>query len=322
MSGPVAAYVIGESLVDVVTTQERTSTAFGGSPRNVAFGLARLGVATELSTRIGLDPVGGHLLRDLDRAGVRVAGSSLHGGRTSTAIAHLEDNGNATYEFDIDWDWHPDPVPATTALAHTGSIAATISPGADRVLATFAELRTRGAAAPLLSFDPNIRHSLIDDEATTRRRVSAFAELVDVIKMSHEDAAWLHPGVPVADVLDIYLGAGIGMAVITMGHEGCVLSTGTNPIHMPALPVRVVDTIGAGDAFMSGMLYAILENRLDAAFRGRTLTTGQAVALAHTASLSARATVARPGAMPPTLGELTAAQTAHREVQSNTPTSP
>ncbi|MDR7188210.1 fructokinase [Microbacterium sp. BE35] len=304
MTNSTAAWVIGESVIDIMRTSDRMTSAYGGSPRNVAFGLARLGVPTRFSTRIGLDRAGGHLLRDLEAAGVHVAASSLSSSRTSTAIAHLDDAGDAAYEFDVDWQWRQEPAPTGITIAHTGSIATALAPGAEQVLATFADLRARGADAPLLSFDPNVRPSLMDSAALTRERVAAFTELVDVVKMSHEDAAWLHPRATVDEVVAIYLQAGARLVVVTLGARGCVLSTRGETISMPALPVQVVDTIGGGDAFMSGMLYALLHADLQGALRSETMTPTHADYIARTALASARATVARAGAVPPTLAEL------------------
>lgn len=323
MTPATAAWVIGESIIDIVRAPRHTTDAFGGSPRNVAFGLARLGVPTRLSTQIGLDPAGGHLLQDLQSAGVQVSESSLTRRPTSTAIAHVNDAGDAAYKFEIEWQWQREAPPHGVSIVHTGSIATALAPGAEQVLATFTDLHARSADAPLLSFDPNIRPALMDSAAQARGRVLEFAELVDVVKMSDEDAAWLHPGATIDEVVALYLHAGARLVVVTLGARGCALSAGGEMISLPAMPVQVVDTIGGGDAFMSGMLFALLRLDLRGALRRGAVTTTQARLVARTAMASARATVARAGALPPTLDEIwvepstTVGDSARRSARSN-----
>ncbi|WP_426324176.1 carbohydrate kinase family protein [Microbacterium sp. E-13] len=298
------AFVIGEALVDIVHTAHGTTRSAGGSPRNVAVGLARLGMPTTLSTRIGLDASGGHMVRDLEQSGVGITDRSLHRGRTSTATVRLNPVGDALYDFDVDWEWN-DSIADDASIVHTGSLATSLAPGADDVVSSLAFLTSRSRNPPLVSFDPNIRPSFIDSPARLRARVDALASMADVVKMSHEDAAWLHPGTSVDEVIDIYLQKGAGVVAITLGPDGCVLTAGGVPIvRLPAFPVQVEDTIGGGDAFMSGMLFAIAHLDLDSVIRTRAIGGGQLRLIAHTALLTARATVARAGAQPPTLSEL------------------
>ncbi|MFB7841944.1 carbohydrate kinase [Microbacterium sp. NPDC056052] len=298
--------VIGEALVDVV---EGGETHPGGSPMNIAVGLARLGHPTTLHARIGADAHGDLIRAHLDEAGVTLGSDTLVTGATSTAIARVDADGKASYEFDIDWDI---PVPDVTGarLVHTGSIGALREPGASAVRAALA------AADPgtLRTLDPNIRPDVIGGRDEVLRRVADLAALCPVVKLSDEDAAWLAPDATLDEVLADLAAHGARFVVVTRGSEGCLALVDGVRFTRPARPVVVADTIGAGDAFMSGLLHALLRDGTD-----RLLATGEPVpedavlASLETALLSAALTVARAGANPPTTAELDEALRASRE---------
>src|SRR5688500_8350132 len=135
--------VIGEALIDVVTTPEGTTEHPGGSPANVAYGLARLGVSTGLLTSMGTDHRGDALEEHLTGAGVTLLPGSRSLERTSTATATLARDGSASYAFDIAWDVEPlDPPLTPPRIVHTGSIASFLPPGAAGVKAMLQELRS------------------------------------------------------------------------------------------------------------------------------------------------------------------------------------
>ena len=127
--------VIGESLVDIISDPHReapTEVHPGGSPLNVAVGVARLGLATTLVTHYAGDPYGDMIEEHLSANGV----TAIRGGSapTSTATATLGSDGGATYAFDISWDINGAALPALEAVqdskhVHTGSIAAVVAPG-------------------------------------------------------------------------------------------------------------------------------------------------------------------------------------------------
>lgn len=298
--------VIGEALVDVV---EGGETHPGGSPMNIAVGLARLGHPTALHARIGSDAYGSLIRAHLDEAGVTLGPDTLVTGATSTAIARVDADGKASYEFDIDWDI-PAPDVAGARLVHTGSIGALREPGASAVRAALA------AADPgtLRTFDPNIRPDVIGGRDDVLRRVADLAALCQVVKLSDEDAAWLAPHATLDEVLAEFAAHGARFVVVTRGSEGCLALVDGVRFALPARPVVVADTIGAGDAFMSGLLHALLRVGTD-----RLLAAGEPVpedavrASLETALVSAALTVARAGANPPTTAELDEALRASRE---------
>ena len=125
--------VIGEALTDIVTTPGGITEHPGGSPANVAYGLARLGVSTGLLTAVGADRRGAALENHLQSAGVVLLPGSRSLARTSTATATIAADGSASYAFDIRWDPGPlHPLVVSPKVLHTGSIASFLAPGASR----------------------------------------------------------------------------------------------------------------------------------------------------------------------------------------------
>lgn len=275
--------VIGEALVDVVRDGGSESQHPGGSPMNVAYGLAQLGVDAQLLTRLGRDSNGALIEHHLYRAGVRLLPASLRDERTSTAIATIGVDGSATYEFDVNWDLPPIDTHAPSWV-HVGSIGTFLTPGADSV-ERFLEIYEGR-----VSYDPNIREALMPADA--RERFERIARLATVLKLSDEDARWLYPDLD--DVIDVLLALGPSVVALTRGAGGATIASADERLDVPAVRVEVKDTVGAGDSFMAALIASLLEDKpLDAA--------------AATAVAAAAITVSRVGAQPPTRAELEAA---------------
>ncbi len=161
-----------------------------------------------------------------------------------------------------------------------------------------AELRRRGAA---VTYDPNVRPHLQPDRAAARTQVESAVALAHLVKTSEEDLAWLRPGEPVEDVARSWLELGPDVVVVTRGGDGSTAVTAGGEVSRPSVPVEVVDTVGAGDAFMSGLL--------DALDRRGLLTPAGIVAaplaeVLDDAALVAAVTCSRAGANPPRRAEL------------------
>ncbi|MEV6695140.1 carbohydrate kinase [Micromonospora sp. NPDC051196] len=295
--------VLGEAVVDLVQAPDGRFTAHpGGSPLNVAVGLARLGVPAALLARFSTSRFGRQLRTHAEGNGVDLRHAVDTDDPATLAIASLRGDGVAAYDFYVegtaDWQWRDEELsPALTGrgILHTGSLAVFLSPGADRVADALHTARARGA---LISIDPNIRPGLIGTPAQARARIEHLAALAHLVKASEEDVAWLYPGRPVEDVLRHWRDLGAALAVVTLGADGALALSGTRRFRQPAPAVEVVDTIGAGDAFTAGLL-AELSHAAD----GWT-DEDVAAALRYAVEVAA-VTCTRAGADPPCREELT-----------------
>jgi fructokinase len=296
--------IVGEALVDIVEQDGVPTTEHpGGSPANVALGLARLGHHPHLLTRLGTDRRGETVRTHLAASGVRLLPGSRTPDRTSTATARLDSTGVASYDFDLDWRLPEDvPVPPVAAV-HTGSIAAFLPPGGDAVL----DLIRRVAGSATVSYDPNARPGLMGDPAAARHRVETFVGLADLVKVSDEDLAWLAPGEDPAAVAADWLARGPAAVVVTRGPDGAFAICAAGTVQVAAPEITVVDTVGAGDAFTAALLDHLATAELLGADRREQLhrieTAELAAALDRAVRISAL-TCTRPGADPPSRAEL------------------
>ncbi|WP_406099483.1 carbohydrate kinase [Streptomyces sp. NBC_01013] len=298
--------VIGECVADIVRLPDAADRVHpGGSPANVAYGLARLGHDATLLTQLGPDE-NGRLIRDhLTGSGVDVITDGSTAPTPSAAVA-LDGAGRATYTFEIAWTLGPVSLERPPSHVHTGSIATVTEPGAAAVVAAVESLR----AAATVSYDPNVRPALMGDHEAAVRRAELCVALSDVVKASDEDLEWLYPGEDPVKVAGRWLATGPAVVLVTRGGDGAFAVLAEGPVTVDALPVAVVDTVGAGDAFMSGTLHALaLHGLLGPAGRERlrALDKGTVMDVLRRASASAAVTVARAGANPPGLAELDAA---------------
>jgi fructokinase len=293
--------VCGEAIVDLIpsgpTTYEMTP---GGSPANTAVAIARLGVPVTMLARLSGDDAG-RLLRDhLTRNGVDLSRAVAATEATGLAVVTRDPEGSATYRFLLegapDWQWTDAelaPLADEVVALHTGSIALATSPGIERFLE-----RSRDSCT--LSIDPNLRPSTLEQ---TRLALPRWLQLADIVKASTDDIALLHPGRRPVDVLERWGELGPAVVVVTAGADGAYASVAGQVLHAPAAPVRVVDTIGAGDTFSAGLLVGLHR----AGLLGGRLTALTPDELRPALDLALRAaarTCARPGADPPRAEEL------------------
>ncbi|WP_255461095.1 carbohydrate kinase [Glaciihabitans sp. INWT7] len=303
--------VIGESLMDVVASPGGHDEHAGGSPMNVSVGLARLGSPVQLLTNLGTDARGVVIADYLASAGVPLVPGSIVDGRTSTATATLDDSGSASYEFLIDWslgfvaDLPDSSIVHQSALVHTGSIAAFLEPGASQLEAMLEAAAERRA---IITFDPNIRPSIIGSKPDSLAVVQRLSALSTVVKVSDEDALWLFGELTPDGVVDRLLAMGATLAIVTLGASGALLATATDRVSVAGRRVTVADTIGAGDSFMSAVVHklqALLLSGVDAAALagGDALDQTVLADIGEFAVSCAAVTVSRPGSNPPTLAE-------------------
>lgn len=307
--------VVGEALVDLVAQRGgRTFVAHpGGSPANVALGLARLGAQVSLTTQLGDDAFGHMITSHLEASGVVVDAVPDPRGHTSLAIATLA-AGVASYDFRITWDvQHLPPLPVEARCLHTGSLAAALPPGDRAVVDLVRRERERGRV--LVSYDPNVRPTLLGSARRAQTGIERLVALADVVKVSDEDLRWLYPGEKDQDVAGRWLAAGPALVVITRGDQGVYAVNRARQVTRPAASVDMVDTVGAGDSYTSGLLDGLRRADLLGGVHREALATTDEATLASIldrAALIAAITCSRTGTDPPTRAEADTAAGARR----------
>jgi fructokinase len=290
------ALVIGEALIDIVERDgEVTGEHVGGSPLNVAVGLARLGRDVDFLTHIGDDARGWRIAHYVAASGAHLVAGSVNADRTPVAMAKLDAAGSATYRFDIDWRLAGTPEVGPPLVAHTGSIATVLAPGC---LAVAALLDTYRLSATV-TFDPNVRPALIEDADQARARIERLVERSDVVKASDEDLRWLDPDVPAEEQARRWLELGPAIVAVTMGGDGAFAVCAAGSVRVTARQVEVVDTVGAGDSFMTGLIDALWSLDLLGAERRsalRGIDVDRLRGVLDNATLCSALTVAKAGA--------------------------
>ena len=287
----------GEALVDVVVPPEGAARRSpGGSPLNVAVGLARLGVDTLLLTEVGDDDAGRMVLEHVRASGVTVDEASVvAGSSTSTATATLDEHGAASYSFDLGWTLGARTLPPDATALHVGSLGTALRPGRDSVLDL---VRQAVEAGLLVTFDPNARPTLTPDAEQAWRDVREVAEAAELVKLSDEDLEFLQPGTAIPAAASSLLGPRTRLVVVTSGGTGALAVSTSATVEVHSRPVDVVDTVGAGDSFMAALVAIAAQHGLD------DLHEDRLTAYLTAAHEAAAVTVTRPGADPPSRGEL------------------
>ncbi|GAB2906010.1 carbohydrate kinase family protein [Neomicrococcus lactis] len=300
--------VIGEALVDVLSGGLSAPEAYvGGSPMNVAVGLARLGHSVGFVGQYGKDEYGDMIHRHLrDNSVVELAPRTEQ--PTSTAKGQLDPAGSATYTFDISWDLKPLDGAAATALEeaqvlHVGSIGSFLDPGAASVID--AVERARGHAT--ISFDPNVRSALIQDKDAAISKIEHIVSMSDIVRASDSDLEWLYPERDARETAQAWLELGASLVCVTYGSGGPWAVVAGGEARANAVAVEVEDTVGAGDSFMSALISALVERELVTAAQ-RDKLRGIAPSTVHEvidfAARAAAITVSRAGANPPYRAEI------------------
>jgi fructokinase len=266
---------LGEVIVDFLP--ERTgiplhesrifSMQLGGAPANVAVGIARLGRSCALHGAVGADEFGAFLRAELSRQGVSVRGLHvLPGARTAHTFVAVAADGERSFVFfrDDTADLRFDPTHldmqliADAAIFHFGSNLLS-EPRCEE--ATERALDKAAASGSLISFDPNIRFHLWDDPARAMAGIKRFIRRASLLKLSDGENALLAPNQPPASAFEhVYAPAGVKALVVTHGAGGATLVTHRTQRTIRPPKVDVVDTTGAGDAFVAGLLTGLLRH--------------------------------------------------------------
>lgn len=260
-------WVFGEALVDLVPGDDARSWQAlpGGSPFNTAVALARLRVPTQFIGRFSDDAFGTSIRLHLARAGAGQALAVRTPDPSTMAVVSLDAEQKASYTFywsgTTNAGWQSTELPELPAerrpgVVHIGSLAAVLPPSSDVLYEWFT---TMFGSVPI-TYDLNVRPTLLPDAHAYRHAVTRWLELATVAKASDDDLEFLYPGDPPLKVIRRWLRdfPQLTTAVVTLGGEGAVaLERGASePVHVRTLRVAVTDTVGAGDTFTAGFLQA------------------------------------------------------------------
>jgi fructokinase len=303
--------VIGEALIDMV--QPEPGLMFeaqpGGGPLNIAVGLRRLGHETAFLGRVSTRALGDLVRGHIEGNGLDVGTCVMTDDQTTLAFAALDEQGKASYDFYVqqtaDWGWTDEELsalPDDCRAVHTGSLAAFLLPGADAILRLWHRCRAEGER--LLSLDPNVRPDLVGPRVDAVSRLERLVATSHVVKASDDDVAWLYPQRSLEEVLDHWAGLGPELVVITAGASGCLARRpGGPPLRAAGHSVDVADTIGAGDAFASGLLSGIADAGALSPGAVAALSDADVADVLDRAVLVSAMTCRRSGADPPTREE-------------------
>ncbi len=276
----------GELLIDFVPTISGvnliSAPAFkkapGGAPANVAVGLARLGISTGFMGKVGDDAFGHFLVNVLSENNVDISAMRFsHEARTALAFVSLDVNGEREFMFyrhpSADMLYSPEEIDAEYILGaklfHFGSITMITEPSRS---ATRRALEIARQGDLLVSYDPNLRINLWPDETSARSGMMSVWPEAHIIKVSEEEIQFL------SGESDVVVGArslwhqNLRLLVVTRGSEGCTFITPDILGEVPGFSVDTVDTTGAGDGFVAGLIYGLLGNQ-DNRYNERNLTS-------------------------------------------------
>jgi len=299
----------GEALVDLVDEHGLHRPVPGGGPFNTAIALGRLGIPVAFLGTLSHDEYGGLLAGRLLEAGVDMSLVRWSDAPTPLAVVHRQDDGGNSYTFDLTGtalaDLLPEAVPALPEhvwAIHVGTLGLAVDPPA----AAYEALVDREAGRRTIVLDPNVRPAVFGDQASYRARFERFARLADIVKLSDDDAAWIYPELELAGVLEHVLGLGPRLVAITMGTLGAAAASREGYARVPAVPVTVVDTVGAGDSFGAALLAALVERKALEPGATRSLDDSLLEESVEYAVTASAITCTRMGAVPPSRAELDA----------------
>lgn len=254
--------ICGEALYDLFQTGARADGALsfdacsGGSPFNVAIGVSRLGGKSALLSGISTDMLGSRLYDRLCREGVDTSYIQRSGRRTTLSVVGLDASGSPDYAFygvgsaDCALTRADMPVlPRDIQALHFGSYSLVMPPVAD----AFAELAA-GNAARFISLDPNIRPTIEPDMRVWQDRIDAIRRHADLIKVSAEDLAHLQPDQAPDEIARSWAADGRSLVILTAGGEEISAYRGDKMVSATPPPVKVANTVGAGDAVQASLL--------------------------------------------------------------------
>lgn len=252
-------WLTGDAVVDLIPDTEMTYLKCpGGAPANVAVAVARLDGDVGFFGRVGNDPFGRFLAQTLKKERVNIDHLVLdEDKRTSTVVVDLDDSGERSFTFMVkpsaDQFMLPEDIPSFCAgdWLHTCSIALANEPTRS---STFEAMSRIKAAGGFVSFDPNLRDEVWQNQSEIIPVVMRAVAMADVVKFSDDELLFLTQKSELEDALAEVKALGVPMIMITQGKEGAWLVMDGIQSLITGNVVSPVDTTGAGDAFVGGLL--------------------------------------------------------------------
>ncbi|BAB05576.1 aminoimidazole riboside kinase [Halalkalibacterium halodurans] len=293
---------LGEALIDFIpmdSTNEIYQKSPGGAPANVAVGLAKLGAKSTFVGKVGDDLLGRFLKETLTKANVNTEHMLFSKEvRTGATFVTLAANGERSFDFYIN--------PSADRFLEKGEIAPTLFEehgvlhfGSISLISEPARTATRHAVSLakknglMISYDPNLRLNLWEDEEQARLLITSMLGEADVLKISEEELAFITGEQTIEAGLDQLVAYNIPLVFVTLGEKGSIVSYNGIQRKIPAMAVQTVDTTGAGDAFVSAILFKLQEERKQVA----ELSIKEVEQMARFASVSGGLAAATKGAM-------------------------
>jgi fructokinase len=256
--------VCGEALIDLFVgpaegAEMPARAVAGGSPFNVAIGLARLGVrsaflggisrdrfGTLLADTLALEGVDDRFLVRTDRLSTISAIATSRDGQPSYAF-----HGEGAADRSLERSDLPAALPAEIEALTFGSYTMVVEP----VGSALAALAEREKGRRVISVDPNLRPTVFGDMARWASSAERFYRTATLIKASDEDVRIAWGGrVSIAEAAAYWLGCGAGLVVVTEGAKGATAFSAAGSVSVPGRSVVVCDTVGAGDTFHAALL--------------------------------------------------------------------
>ncbi len=302
--------VLGEALIDFIVGDDGAYRPhLGGSPYNVAIGLARQGVPVSYLSAFSDDAFGDRLRDYLAEEGVRLPLARRSLWPTSLALVTIDDEGLPNYRLyregiadkDTSYEEIEANLPGDLEVFHTGSLAITPSQ-LPKIRRVFELARSRGA---VISVDINIRLRASIDTGAYLAGVRSLLPVADIVKASDEDIDALGLDKDTRrSAARAYAEMGSGMLLLTEGRGGALLHTEKGIIEKSAYPIAdVKDTVGAGDTFHAAFIAALCRGGVI----GRPLSAADPDVLGDAvdfACAAAAINVSRVGCSPPTEDEV------------------
>lgn len=305
--------VCGEALFDVFSENSSGpsipfNAVIGGSPFNVAVGLARLEAQVGFFGGISNDTLGQRLVAQLEKEGVDTSTVHRSNALTTLSLVQKDANGVPAYTFYgegaadrmVTVEDLPD-LTSSPSFIHVGSYTALVKPVSDSLKALIA----RHKNSSLISFDPNIRPTVEPDMDLWRENTEELARSADLIKVSDEDLSLIHPDKDPAEIARKWITGGSKLVVVTRGGEGATGFTADHEIAITGRKVDVIDTVGAGDTFQATLLASLSDQTILDRDNLKSIDPTTLKDLLETAAEAAAITCSRQGADLPVRSEIT-----------------